>query len=186
MAAVERALKTLDLKPTYITFSGNGEPTLHPCFNSIVNGVIHLRNTLSPASKTAILSNSTTVLNPDIQKALSKLDIRIMKLDIGNERMFLKYNHPTKGIRLHPIIKGLAHLKKTTIQSLFCKGKNGNYSKENLTDWIKKIKFISPFAVQIYTLDRNPPSNLISSLNREELLNIQSLLKKEKIPSQYF
>ena len=186
LAAVERALKTLDPKPAYITFSGNGEPTLHPCFNAIVDGVIHLRNILSPTSQTAILSNSSTVLNLDIQKSLSTLDVRIMKLDSGTDKMFIKYNHPTKGIKLDTIIKGLAHLNKTTIQSLLCKGENGNYSKEKLNDWIKKIKFISPLTVQIYTLDRYPPSNLISPLNKEELLNIQSLLKKEQILSEYF
>jgi wyosine [tRNA(Phe)-imidazoG37] synthetase (radical SAM superfamily) len=73
----------LNPKPAYITFSGNGEPTLHRGFKDIVNGVLHLRNALSPASETAILSNSTTVSSPDIQKALSKLDARIMKLDFN-------------------------------------------------------------------------------------------------------
>ncbi|MFW6129260.1 MAG: radical SAM protein [Candidatus Aminicenantaceae bacterium] len=186
LTAVEETLKTLNPKPAYITFSGNGEPTLHPCFKDIVTGVIHLRNTLSPASKTAILSNSTTVSSPDIQKALPKLDARIMKLDVGNEKMFLKYNCPSKGVKLQSIIKGLTRLKNVTIQTLFCKGVQGNYKKENLKDWIQKLKLISPRSVQIYTLDRNPPSRAISSLNKEELLSIHNLLRKGKIPSEYF
>jgi len=184
--AVEKALFALHPKPAFITFSGNGEPTLHPNFPEIVDGVIHLRNTLSPASKTAILSNSTTVLNPDIQKALSKLDARIMKLDNGNKKMFLKCNRPAIGVDFSSLLEGLASLEKITIQTLFCKGKQGNYTKQNLKDWIQKLKFISPQTVQIYTLDRDTPSSSISSLSQEELLNIHLKLKKEKIPSEYF
>ncbi|MBD3413933.1 MAG: radical SAM protein [Candidatus Aminicenantes bacterium] len=186
LEAVERTLTSLNPKPAYITFSGNGEPTLHPNFHEIVNGVIRLRNTLSPASKTAILSNSTTVLNPDIQKALSNLDSRIMKLDTGSQRMFLKYNRPAKGVKLHSILKGLKQLQNVTIQTLFTKGADGNYSKENLNDWIQKLKFISPQTVQIYTLDRDTPSRSLCSLSQEELADINSLLKKEKIASEYF
>jgi len=186
LIAVEKTLSALHPKPAYITFSGNGEPTLHPDFHEIVNGVIHLRNNLSQASKTAILSNSTTVSNPDIQKAISKLDALIMKLDTGHQRMFLKYNRPVKGIDLHSIFKGLAQLKNITIQTLFCKGAQGNYHEQNLKDWIQKLKFISPKTVQIYTLDRDTPSSSISSLSQEELLNIHLRLKKKKIPSEYF
>jgi wyosine [tRNA(Phe)-imidazoG37] synthetase (radical SAM superfamily) len=186
LEAVDRTLISLNPKPAYITFAGNGEPTLHPNFHEIVNGVVHLRDTLSPASKTAILSNSTTVLNPDIQKSLSNLDARILKLDTGSERMFLKYNRPAKGVKLHTILKGLSQLKNVTIQTLFCKGDHGNSSKKDLREWIQKLKFISPQTVQVYTLDRDTPSSSISSLSQMELANIHSLLKKENIPSKYF
>ncbi len=184
--AVEKTLSSLHPKPAYITFSGNGEPTLHPDFHEIVSGVIHIRNKLSPASKTAILSNSTTVSNPEIQKAISKLDARIMKLDTGNEKMLFKYNRPTKGIRFQSILKGLVQLQNVTIQTLFCKSAQGNYHEQNLKDWIQKLNFISPQTVQIYTLDRDTPSSSISSLSQEELLNIHLQLKKEKISSEYF
>ncbi|MBQ0093931.1 MAG: radical SAM protein, partial [Bacteroidales bacterium] len=44
-----------------ITFSGDGEPTLHPEFPSIVDGVIELRDKYFPQSKVTILSNATQV-----------------------------------------------------------------------------------------------------------------------------
>ena len=43
LTALETTLKILEPKPSTITFSGNGEPTLHPDFHEIVNGVIHLQ-----------------------------------------------------------------------------------------------------------------------------------------------
>ena len=42
----------------YLTFSGNGEATLHPQFLEIVAGVRRLRDQLRPDVKLTILSNS--------------------------------------------------------------------------------------------------------------------------------
>lgn len=67
-----------------LTFSGNGEPTLHPQFPAIVSGVRHLRDTQRPEVKLAVFSNSTTVHLPRVQECLSQLDAAIMKLDAGN------------------------------------------------------------------------------------------------------
>ncbi len=43
LAAVEEALEAPAVFPAYLTFSGNGEPTTHPEFLAIVEGVRTLR-----------------------------------------------------------------------------------------------------------------------------------------------
>ena len=68
LLAVENALKHLDPPPAYLTFSGNGEPTLHPEFPDIVDRIQWLKKKQCPESKTAILSNSSTVTTPKIKK----------------------------------------------------------------------------------------------------------------------
>ena len=45
--------------PAWLTFSGNGEPTLHPAFPEIVDRIISLRDRALPQARTAILSNSS-------------------------------------------------------------------------------------------------------------------------------
>ena len=42
-----------------ITFSGNGEPTLHPDFESIIDDTIRLRDRYFPEVRISVLSNST-------------------------------------------------------------------------------------------------------------------------------
>ena len=42
-----------------ITFSGNGEPTLHPHFPEIIDEVIRLRDAYFAEAKISVLSNST-------------------------------------------------------------------------------------------------------------------------------
>lgn len=51
LAAMHEAGEALDV----ITFSGNGEPTLHPQFKQIVHDVINLRNHYFPEAKVSVL-----------------------------------------------------------------------------------------------------------------------------------
>jgi wyosine [tRNA(Phe)-imidazoG37] synthetase (radical SAM superfamily) len=186
LSALELALKNLSQPPVYITLSGNGEPTLHPDFKEMVEGVRQVRDALSPTSKTAILSNSTTVSDPITREALAILDVRIMKLDAGTEEIFNHYNRPTKGITLAETVEGLASLGKVSLQSLFTKGPEGNFSPVHLSHWVKQVKKISPLFVQIYSLARQSPTDSITALDRNELNHIHSLLEKENISSGFF
>ncbi|MBC7262205.1 MAG: radical SAM protein, partial [Chloroflexi bacterium] len=43
----------------YLTFSGNGEPTLYPQFAELMDEVVRIRNTYRPEAKIALLSNAT-------------------------------------------------------------------------------------------------------------------------------
>ena len=47
-----------------ITFSGNGEPTLHPQFKEIVHDVQVLRDRYYPQAKVSVLSNATMAGKP--------------------------------------------------------------------------------------------------------------------------
>ena len=72
------------------------------------------------------------------------------------------------------------------IQALFSGGGGGNYTDDNIHDWVEKIKTINPSHVQIYSLDRPYPSALISPLSKTELTKIKNLLDKENIKAEVF
>ncbi|MEJ2049121.1 MAG: radical SAM protein [Calditrichota bacterium] len=184
--ALERSLKDISPSPDYITFSGNGEPTIYPDFPVIVDGVIKLRNDLAPSAKVAVLSNSTMVKNENILTALSRLDVRIMKLDCGTVECFKSYNRPAKGIYFEEMVKGLAKLENVTIQSLFSGGPKGNFYPENIEAWVDNIRQISPSIVQLYTLDRSFPSDKISMLNRDHLIELKERLGESGINSEVY
>ncbi len=184
--ALVSALKSPHPHLDYITFSGNGEPTLHPDFAGMVDIMTGARDDLAPDAGTAILSNSTTVPRPDIRDALSKLDLRIMKLDAGEPGMYESYNRPAPGTSIDEITDGLAALDDVTIQSLFTKGPGGNLTEGNLADWIERLERISPVLVQIYTLDRGFPSRDIEKLDREELESVRFRVQGEGIKAQVF
>jgi len=186
LLALENTLKEILIQPDYITFSGNGEPTLHPHFPQLVEGVNHLRDRLAPRAKTAVLSNSTTVPKRSISRAIEKLDVRIMKLDCGNDQCFQKYNHPVKGIGLKQIVRALKTLKDVTIQSLFSGGAAGNYNSTNLQDWVAQILEIQPEMVQVYTLDRGYPSDEIYPVSRGDLQEIKQKLTQAGVVAEIY
>ncbi len=184
--AVKEALQTISPPPAYLTFSGNGEPTLHPQFPEIVDEIIKLRDRFSPVSKTAILSNSSTVSDEKVRPSLSKLDVPIMKLDAGLSRTFKRYNRPNSGIVLEQIVEGLKQLQDITIQTLFSGGTAGNYHPENIEAWLEKIQNISPADVQLYTLDRPFPGKNIEPVNQIQLNEIKNKLTELGISAEVY
>ena len=55
--ALAKTLVGLDLRPDWITFAGNGEPTMHPRFPGVVDRVLAVRDAHAPAAKVGILCN---------------------------------------------------------------------------------------------------------------------------------
>lgn len=184
--ALEAALRRLPAPPAFITFSGNGEPTVHPDFARIARDVVAVRDKLAPSVRTAILSNSTTVASEEVREALSLLDVRIMKLDTGTAGMLERYNQPAPGTDLDIIVQGLRALPNLTIQALFSDGARGNSSPSDVEAWVRVVKYLAPAAVQIYTLDRGYPSGDICALERSRLDGIADDLGEAGVASEVF
>ena len=172
--------------PAFITFSGNGEPTVHPDFARIVDEVTAVRDRLAPAARTAILSNSTTVGDPVIRRALSRLDVRIMKLDAGTAAGFRNYNQPAPGIDLDSIVEGLRTLEDVTVQALFTGGPRATPRRMSSAAWVRRVASLAPRMVQIYTLARGYPSGDIRPLERRELETIGRRLDEAGTASEVY
>ncbi len=165
LAAVEETLRSNTAPFAFLTFSGHGEPTTHPRFLSIVEGVRVLRDRYRPTAKIAVLSNSTRLTQPSVREALDLVDARIMKLDAGTEAMFQRYCRPLEPVALDDIVGGLASLRDVTLQALFAAGPGGNADPAHVAAWAGKVVAIRPIDVQIHTLDRSWPSAEIAPLD---------------------
>ncbi|MGE5235768.1 MAG: radical SAM protein [Acidobacteriota bacterium] len=183
---VAGALGRLATPPAYLTFSGNGEPTLHPEFPALVDGIIALRDRLAPSAHTAILSNSSRVPEPSVRAALARLDARIMKLDCGIEATFRSFNRPCAGVTLAGIAAALRDLGGVTIQALFAGGAGGNAGDGEVAAWAALVAGIRPVAVQIYTLDRGWPGRDLEPLPPERLLGIRDVLLRHGLRGEVF
>jgi wyosine [tRNA(Phe)-imidazoG37] synthetase (radical SAM superfamily) len=170
----------------YITFAGNGEPTLHPKFDEIVDIVVSLRNKWLKGVPIAILSNSSTIMKEKIVESLKKLDLRIMKLDAGEEELFKKINNPTKEVKFLDIVEGLKKFKSVVIQTLFIDGNITNTSSKAVNLWMKLLKYISPIGIQLYTISRPPSSPFVKKVPFSFLLHLCSQLKNSSLTAQAF
>jgi len=183
---LEEALIRMEKPPAYITFSGNGEPTLHPDFDGIVDELNAIRDRLAPSAKSAVLSNSALVSEELTRQSLAKLDVRIMKLDCGSPQVFQRYNQPCPGIDLEKITRGLSELEDVIIQALFSSGETGNLDIKNIDEWIERLKRINPQAVQLYTLNRDYPDKKLKPATKKDLSQIKERVKKAGFLAEIF
>jgi len=178
--ALRKALAVMEA-PRFITFSGNGESTIHPDFPAIARAVRQVRDELSPGSQIALLSNSTGLLIPGISEAIDELiDLPVMKLDAGDEETFRAIARPAPGITLENIAEGMRRLRKPfAVQTLFVRGRVNNSEGPALDAWIALVGEIRPTAVQIYSLDRPFPTRGLEIVPQERLEEIASQTNRE-------
>jgi wyosine [tRNA(Phe)-imidazoG37] synthetase (radical SAM superfamily) len=177
--ALERALATLDPPPQYITFSGNGEPTLHPDFEEIVDRVVRVRDRLGLRAQVAALSNSTGLADLGVLRGLAKLDVPIMKLDAGTDEVLRRINRPAVDIAVDAIVEGLKKLDGITMQSVFVEGAVSNTGEEEVNAWVDRVGEVAPKAVQIYSLENAPAMSTLVGVPRDTLADIATRLKKQ-------
>jgi wyosine [tRNA(Phe)-imidazoG37] synthetase (radical SAM superfamily) len=186
-AAIEAKLcqcKTTDTQIDSITFSGNGEPTLYPDFDKIIDTLIVLRDTYYPKTVITCLSNATQLTDEKVLSALKKIENPILKLDAVTEPLFQLINKPTISISIEQIINMLQQLSNNFIlQSLFFKGNiNGqffdNAAEPHLSLWLNVVKQLHPKKVMLYSLDRNTPAQGLEKIAIEELEEIAAYLQK--------
>lgn len=163
----------------HITFSGNGEPTLHPKFLEIVQETCKLRERYKPQAKIAVFSNGSRAQDGLVLEALDLVDKPIMKLDVGDEDGFKRVNEPLCDIRLEDILQTYKHIKGCILQSMFIGGKKGNADARSVGLWVEMVAEIQPKSVQIYSLERPAPDPGVVRLREEELQEL-SLLYSEK------
>lgn len=153
LSEIERAMKS-SLKFDYLTFSGNGEPTLHPHFFEILKAVVALRKRYRPGVRIALLSNSSGITREEVRMSIAQIDLPIFKLDVGSGKKFKLINRPAQGISLEKIVELLKGIKGIYIQTVLMSGNPSNVSKQDLNNYFEKIALIKPVEVQIYSLDR--------------------------------
>lgn len=165
--------------PDTLTFSGNGEATLHPDFPGIAADAAALRDELAPGCRTAILSNSTTAHRAEIRRALLLLDDPVLKLDAGREATYRKLNGPARGAEWALALEGLRALgSRIILQALFVRGAVDNSTEEEVAAWIEQAASIGPRRVQIYTLDRGPADKGLLPVPAGRLRQIADALRR--------
>lgn len=186
-------LSTLDsssnsLTPDVITFSGNGEPTLHPDFLGIIQDTCALRDKYCPNAKVSVLSNSTQLMREDVVEGLRLCDNRILKLDSAiNPTMRLIDKPVNPQLTVEQIINRLSLFEGDfTLQTCFLKGDyNGqmidNTTSEELDAWYKAVDTLRPKQVMIYVIDRETPLKTLSKISADKMHAIAQPLRDKDI-----
>ncbi len=187
LRAMSRAGERLDV----ITFSGNGEPTVHPMFAQIVDDTIALRDRYFPQVKISVLSNSTRLDDNRVVDALMKVDNNILKLDSAitpTMRLIDRPNQPALTGEL--LIEQIARFgSQCIVQTMMLRGWHDGQRIDNTTDeevnaLLQAYCRIRPREVMLYSIDRATPEERLEKVPKEELEKIADRFRAAGIKVQ--
>jgi wyosine [tRNA(Phe)-imidazoG37] synthetase (radical SAM superfamily) len=152
-----------------ITIAGNGEPTLAPLLNEIVDVVTEVRDRDFPQARTVVLTNGSMCHKAGIRSALAKLDFRIVKLDAGTNWTLDELNRPSSKLSMAELVRRLSMLPGIIVQSMFVHGPVDNTGRHEVETWAHWLERLGAQSVQIYSLDRVPAKSWVRPVPRKEL-----------------
>ena len=164
--------------PDVITFAGNGEPTMHPDFEGVIDDTLALRDRFAPQAKVSVLSNATQLHREEVRRALLRVDNNILKLDSAFDATVRTMNKPCGEYSVASVVEQLKQFEGQFImQTMFLRGEYlgqrvDNTTEEQVEAWLRLVKEIAPRQVMVYSLDRDTPCQTLEKVSREELMQI--------------
>ena len=154
-----------------ISFTGNGEPTLHPDFAAIINITLAARDRWFPLAVVSVFTNATRLDRPGVVEALKKVDNPILKIDCALDSMAAVMNRPRGGYTVAKAIKGMkAFDGNFVLQTMLVKGSVvDNSTPRALEAWYDVVRELHPREIMLYSVSRDTPVEGIERLGAEEL-----------------
>lgn len=170
--------------PDVITFAGNGEPTLHPEFDRIIDATLNLRDRYAPKTDIAVLSNATRIDRETVRKALLRVDRNILKFDSAIDATVQRINQPQNDRTVAETIELLQRFERClVVQTMLLRGDYGGHRIDNTTPeeveaYLDAIRQIQPSEVMLYTIDRNTPADDLQKVPYEEMEAIADRIRE--------
>lgn len=185
LEAMHAAGEKLDV----ITYSGNGEPTMHPDFEEIVSDTIALRDKWFPEAKVSVLSNSTRLGRPEVERALRRVDNNILKLDSALTPTVRLIDRPVSpAFTAETAIADISRFSgQCTIQTMLVTGEYDGRHIDNTTPaeidaLLDAYRRIRPRDVMLYSIDRKTPAEHLCKVPREEIERVAERVRALGIP----
>lgn len=181
-AALEDKLLQLQregVTPDVITFAGNGEPTMHPEFEGIIDDTLLLRDRYFPQAKISVLSNGLHLNKKEVFDAMKKIENPILKLDSAFDETARQIDRPnaatysvSQQVERYRLFQG-----DFILQSMFLRGRFegrvvDNTTEEEISAWLGLVRSLQPREVMIYTIDRETPARELEKAPNEVLQEI--------------
>jgi len=180
VATIINELKShLNDKIDVITLTANGEPTLYPHLDELIDEINKIKN----STQTLILTNSATLVDDKVFHSLLKLDQVKLSLDAISEDIFKKIDRPHESIDIKKVVQKVIDFSnvykgKLFIEILFVYGLND--TKEEIAKLNEVLLKLNVTRVDLGTIDR-PPAYPVSGISYKELHNA-SLLFDSSLP----
>ncbi len=163
-----------EAKPDYVTFVGDGEPTLCADLGWL------LRQTKDKTGlPVAVITNGSLLWQEEVRRELSAADVVIPTIDAGNETTFRRINRPHHDITFANMLQGLVDFSSENSCSLWLEVmlvSGVNDSTDELMSIKQAIDAIMPDKVYILTPIRPPAEAWVKPPSAEKLIEAQKII----------
>ena len=171
LAAVRSAVRPSP--PDFLTFSGEGEPTLNRDIGRIIR---RLKREFS--IPVAVITNSTLLTDPQVRRDLYAADLVIPSLDAADQHDFARVDRNHRDLSAKDIVEGLKRFRRgyrgrIWLEIMLVKGVND--SVEHVVALRKAAWEIKPDRVQLNTVVRPPAEKFARPMSHDDLEQIQCL-----------
>jgi wyosine [tRNA(Phe)-imidazoG37] synthetase (radical SAM superfamily) len=138
-----------------LTVTANGEPTLYPYLEELVEGLDAIRGSV----RSLILSNASTIHRPEIRRTLARFDTVKLSLDCATPRCFRRIDRPHPSVDLEAIKEGMLTFRREyagalIVEILVVRGINDKAAEiAALDDYLLRLP---PARIDLGTIDRPP------------------------------
>ncbi|MCF6309181.1 MAG: radical SAM protein [Sulfurimonas sp.] len=157
----------LNDKIDVITITANGEPTLYPYLDELIDEIDKIKG----STETLILTNSATLVDDKVFNSLLKLDQVKLSLDAISEDVFKRIDRPHVSINIKDVVQRVIDFSrvykgKLYIEILFVYGLND--TKEEIAKLNEILLQLNVTRVDLSTIDR-PPAYPVVGISYKEL-----------------
>ncbi len=159
----------------YITFVGDGEPTLCRSLGKL------LEKTKAEFSvPLAVITNGALLYMNEVREELTHADVILPTLDAGNAQTFRKINRPHPSIKFQKMLDGMVEFREMYSGQIWLEfmAVNGlNDGPEELEQVKEHLKLIRPDRLYINVPIRPPAENWVRIPTDEALLRIRTVFQ---------
>ncbi|MEA1983795.1 MAG: radical SAM protein [Campylobacterota bacterium] len=160
----------LNAKIDVITLTANGEPTLYPEMDSLINAIDEIKG----STETLILTNSATLIDEKVFTSLLKLDQVKLSLDAISPDVFKKIDRPHESIKVEDIVQRVIAFSKVYTGKLFIEilfVHELNDTQEEVAKLNEVLLDVDAVRIDLGTIDR-PPAYPVVGISYRELHDI--------------
>ncbi len=153
-----------------ITITANGEPTLYPYLNELIDAI----DTIKGATQTLILTNSATLVNTEVYNTLLKFDQVKLSLDAISSDIFKKIDRPHEDIDILHVKESVINFSKDYRGKLFIEilfVHTLNDTDEEIALLNETLLHVNCERIDLGTIDR-PPAYPVMGISYSELHSI--------------
>lgn len=159
-----------DCRIDYLTFSGNGDPSLAANLGDLIRAVRSVRQ-----DKVAVITNAANIGQTDVQADLALADLVLVKLDGADEAALQAVNIPAPGVTFKDILAGIKRFRSIYKGKLALQMMLVDSNKDQAQKMADLAREIGPEEVQLNTPLR--PSH-VKPLSEAEMAELKQLFVK--------